>query len=617
MAHFILICERRGPAGGGRKTGRDGDDREAAATDRDRRAREAGNGTRADETGGRRGALEQCARLLWPPGVTPAPTKLVDEGGLSLAVISPNEGVALHGTSLCLGTILDTPGEWWRPGSAPPDGSYALIRCSTDEVEIVADIAASRTVWYYHDDDVFLASSSQRALVALLGEFQLEPTAVTWMVAAGSLGPLPSYDRRLRRVPPDGTLRLDRRAWRLESRSHWEPYEPEERSDAEHVRRLAEALVETCAYIAPDAGRWPILLSGGSDSRTILMGLLQAGAKPRCVTWGLAASLQDDRTDPGVARRVAQTVGVPHEFFSLDACPTGATEALTRFVTLSEGQLPDFTGYMDGFATWETLVAQGCVGVVRGDNHGWGYLGEFTSDLDVRRHCGADLVSDYAPGHPIHRLGLPPSPFPEVLERQTGEDLLGYRDRLQHSFFIPAHISPLNQPKATYLEIVNPLQARRVADVVARLPERLRLHPGVLALVLGPHGPDAMPFADREEGALQRFLACAEMRHALADVLRFGTARSLFDAATLDGIAQLLVSPPRLVGKAQARKALRAMVPQKLRKLATPMTGTRLDARMMAFRMVLAARAVEVFEEASRAARASASSAPRVASAAR
>ncbi|MGZ4198964.1 MAG: hypothetical protein ACXVP1_02130, partial [Thermoleophilia bacterium] len=316
MAHFVLVCDRAERSAGGRPDGR--------------------------PAGGRSAALEQCARLLWPPGVTPAPTRVIEEGGLALAVVNPGEGVSLHGTSLCLGTILDTPGEWWRPGSPPPDGSYALIRCSADEVELVADIAASRAVWYYHDADVFLASSSQRTLVALLGGFELEPAAVTWMVTAGSLGPLPSYDRRLRRVAPDGTVKLDRRSWKIAERSHWEPYQPQELSDEEHARRINDAVVETCAYIAPDAERWPILLSGGSDSRTILMGLLQAGARPRCVTWGLEASVRIDGTDPAVARRVANAVGVPHEFFRLDGRQRTTAEALERFVTLSEGQLPDF-----------------------------------------------------------------------------------------------------------------------------------------------------------------------------------------------------------------------------------------------------------------------------------
>jgi hypothetical protein len=549
----------------------------------------------ARQAGARTAALEECARALWPPGVVPAPTKLVEDGSLALAVVNPNEGVTLRGTSLCLGRILDTPGAWWRPGSSPPDGSYSLIRCSPDEVEIVADLAASRDVWYYHDPDVFLASSSQRALVTLLGSFELEPTAVTWMVTSGSLGPLPSYDRRLRRVSPDGTVKLDRHTWELDVRSRWEPYQPQDLSDEEHVRRLNDAVVETCAYLAPDIERWPVLLSGGYDSRTILVGLLQAGARPRCVTWGFEASLRDERSDAAIASRLAREVGARHDFFRLDARPGRTAEALERFVTVSEGQLPDFTMYADAFETWETLAAEGCVGVVRGDNHGWGYLGEFSSDLNVRHHCGADLLDDYAASHAIRRLGLPGQVWPAELARREGEDLLGYRDRLQHSLFIPSRISPLNHFKAPYLEIVNPLQARRVADVVASLPERLRVHPGAFARALDVHGP-AVPFADRPAATLQQILAAAATREVIAEGLRTATARRLFDAPALEEIVRELVSPPRRPGRARAARTLRAMLPRRLLNAAMPMVGARLDIREMALRMFVAVRAVELFE---------------------
>ena len=560
MAQFILVCDRAGR-----------------------------------QDGGRAAALEECARALWPPGMVSAPAKLVDDGSLTLAVVDPSDGVALRGTSLCLGRILGDPGAWWRPGSSPPDGTYSLIRCSLEEVEIVADVAASRGVWYYHGRDVFLASSSQRALVSLLGGFELEPAAVTWMVASGSLGPLPSYDRRLRRVAPDGTVKLDRHTWELDARSRWEPYQPQDLSDEEHVRRLNDAVVETCACLAPDIERWPVLLSGGYDSRTILVGLLQAGARPRCVTWGFEASLRDERSDAAIASRLAGEVGARHDFFRLDGRPSRTAEALERFVTVSEGQLPDFTMYADAFETWETLAAEGCVGVVRGDNHGWGYLGEFSSDLNVRHHCGADLLGDYAPGHPIRRLGLPGQAWPAELARHDGEDLLGYRDRLQHSLFIPSRISPLNHLKAPYLEIVNPLQARRVADVVASLPERLRVHPGALAGVLDLHGP-AVPFAGRPAATLQQILAAAAAREVIAEGLRTATARRLFDASALEAVAGELVSPPLRPGRARAARTLRAMLPRRVLNAAMPMVGARLGIREMALRMFVAARAVELFE---------------------
>ncbi len=560
MAQFILVCER---------TGR--------------------------HTGGRATILEECARGLWPAGIAATPTKLVEENGLALAVLDPSGGASLHGASLCLGRILDVPGEWWRPGSTPPDGTCSLIRCSADEVEIVADIAASRAVFYYHDDGVFLASSSQRALVSLLGDFELEPEAVTWMVTSGSLGPLPAYDRRLRRVAPDGTVHLDRQSWELDVHSRWEPYEPADLSDDEHARRLNDAVVETCAHLVPDAERWPVLLSGGYDSRTILMGLLQAGARPRCVTWGFEAALRDERSDAAIASWLAVQVGAPHVFFRLDGRSDRTAEALERFVTMSEGQLPDFTMYADAFETWETLAAEGCVGVVRGDNHGWGYLGEFSSDLNVRHHCGADLLGDYAPGHPIRRLGLPAQTWPAELARRDGEDLLGYRDRLQHALFIPARISPLNNFKAPYLEIVNPLQARRVADAVAALPERLRLHPGALARVLDVHGP-AVPFAGHPAATLHQILATRACREVIADGLRTETALSLFDARALEEISRELVRPPRRPGRARAGRTVRALLPRRVLNAAMPMVGARLDSREMALRMFVAARAVALFQ---------------------
>ena len=561
VGHFVLVCDREG---------------------------------RPD--GGRTAVLAECARLLQPPGIAPAPAKVLEhDDHLALVVVDRSEALAVHGASLCLGSILDAPGEWWRPGTPRPDGTYALIRGAADQVELVADLAASRCVWYYHDRDRFLASSSQRPLIALLGAFELEPTAITWMVTSGSLGPLPSYDRRLRRVPPDGTVTLDRRSWELDVRSHWEHYRAEDLSDEEHARRLNDAVVETCAYIAPDAERWPVLLSGGYDSRTILVGLLQAGAKPRCVTWGFEASLQDEKSDAFIARRLAEQVGARHDFFPLDARPERLAEALEWFLKVSEGQLPDFTMYADGFETWETLAAEGCVGVVRGDNHGWGYLGEFSSDLNVRHHCGADLLDEYASGHPIHRLGLSPQHWPAELERRDGEDLLGYRDRLQHVLFIPSRITPLNQFKAAYVDIVNPLQARRVADLVARLPERLRLHPGALAVALGIHGPP-VPFAERPAATLQQVLAAPRTRAVIARGLSDRSARRLFDTAALRDISRTLLEPPRRSLRAQAAHAVRRAMPRTALNLAMPMVGTRLDVGEMALRMFFAARAVELFE---------------------
>lgn len=564
MSHFILIGERGGRADNGR----------------------------ADQ-------LRKCADLLWPRGIEPqAPTLIVEEG-LALAVVDPSAAAPVHAASVCLGRILDTPGEWWRPGTIPPDGTYALCRCSADQIEIVTDVVASRCVWYYHDDDVFLASSSQRPLVALLGSLELEPQVVTWLVASRSLGPCESYDRRLRRAPADGTVRLDRRTWSLDVRSQWEPHRADPVGVDEHVRRLHEAIVETCTYLAPDAEQWPVLLSGGYDSRAILVGMLQAGVTPPCITWGLRAALRDEKTDAFVARELARRLGVPHEFFPVDGGEGTAAEALDEFIVRSEGQVVDLTMYADGFATWRRLSTDGCRGVVRGDNYPWAYLSEFRNACNVRWHVGVNLLPDYAPGHPIHRLGLPDQIWPAHLDQQAGEDLLTYRDRLQHRVYIPARIAPLNQAKASHVEIVNPLQARRVARVVARLPERLRLHPGVLAELLARKGPK-VAFASRPAATPAAVLCRTEMREAIAAGLCTDTAAKLYDADALGQTVQSVLSPPRRPGRAAAGKALRAMLPRRVLNHANPVVGARLDPLQMALRMVIAARAVELLEDDAR-----------------
>jgi len=327
--------------------------------------------------------------------------------------------------------------------------------------------------------------------------------------------------------------------------------------------------------------------------------MTQAGAAPSCVTWGLGGALQDERSDAFVARELARNMDVPFEYFPLDDAACAAADALDEFIVLSEGQVVDLTMYADGFGVWRSLVARGCHGIVRGHGYQWAYLDEFHNVCNVRWHNGVTLVSEYAPLHPIHRLGLPDQAWPERYEQQAGEDYLEYRDRLQHFVYNPARIAPLNQTKTSHVEIVNPLQARRVGEVVARLPEPLRLHPGALVQLLERHGPK-VPFASRPAATPPDVLCRPGMRSAIAEALCTDTAFRLFDADAVGDTVQAILCPPRQPGRAAVGKALRAVVPRKALNYANPVVGARLDRLQMALRMVIAARAVQLFEDDAR-----------------
>ena len=44
----------------------------------------------------------------------------------------------------------------------------------------MSDILASRTIWYAMDENMLIASTSQRAIISFLGEFRLNRSAVAW-----------------------------------------------------------------------------------------------------------------------------------------------------------------------------------------------------------------------------------------------------------------------------------------------------------------------------------------------------------------------------------------------------------------------------------------------------
>jgi len=111
--------------------------------------------------------------------------------------------------------MTEAPEAWWIPGSPAPDGSYALFRAGPKQVELLTDVLASRTVWYVQTEDLFIASTSQQANRFFLGDYRPNVAAYPWMLSAGNLGPGYGWDLRLRPVPGDARLRLDRATWKI------------------------------------------------------------------------------------------------------------------------------------------------------------------------------------------------------------------------------------------------------------------------------------------------------------------------------------------------------------------------------------------------------------------
>ena len=437
---------------------------------------------------------QRVASLLTPEGITPSPPLVHGSDGVEVTVVNPTpQGVFVAHGGVCLGGLFGTGERWSEAGAPAPDGTYALVRYDAGTVELLTDVTASRAIWWAQTDEELLASTSQRALAALLGDLRLDPTATAWLLSSGTLGPQTAWDTRVHALPPDSRLVLDRLAWQSRVDRRPAVFAAAPRDAAAHVAALREAIAATCAELGLDLSQWLLPLSGGLDSRSILAAMAGAGATPDCITWTTPASLRDPLSDARIAPLVARHFGAEHHHRVLAEPEGGPDWALDHFVSAGEGRSDKFSGYMDGCAMWRDLAGEGVSGVIRGDES----AGERKRDAHAdgsRRGAGAVMVEDYDEAHVIRSLDLAAQEWPDWLHRQDGESPEEYCDRMSQQVYVPMVLGPLNSLKGRYLEVVNPLLSRRVIGAVRELPDELRAYGRALHRVAGGACP-RIPYA--------------------------------------------------------------------------------------------------------------------------
>jgi hypothetical protein len=493
--------------------------------------------------------LERICTALVPDNVghRPEPVIHTDERCV-YAVTRAGDAVHAEGRSLLLGRLYEDAASAWRmPGTPFPDGSYALFRASDDpvaepaeapKVEVVTDPAGSRTIWYAMDDETFVASTSQRAIVMFLGSFEFNPGVVPWMLSTGSLGPELSWDRRIQRLQPDASVILETQSWTLKDGPRTRiTFSPVEAPAQEHEQAIREALETTVRRLADlPWSQWVLPLSGGYDSRGILCLIRrQLGdvRDLRTLTWGLASSIHERGNDAMIARQLAEAMGVHHDYVHTDLSEEPAERIMNRFVACAEGRTDHFAGYADGLEIWRRLHDEGVQGIIRGDE-GFGWV-EVTSELGTRLSVEGAVCSDFTNLKDVPQLlGLPPHELPAFLQREEGETLEAWRDRLYHAYRIPTVLAALSDVKLAYVEQITPLVSRCILQAVRRLPDALRTEKGLYKRVVSAIGPD-VPYATKGANADPRDILEGQ---AVADAIR----AELADSGARDVLGKEIVS---------------------------------------------------------------------------
>lgn len=436
--------------------------------------------------------LKALSERLVPDNIQAQPPCLIHKEGVFLGLINPHSDLIRHEASVCMGSMIKPASDWWRPLSEAPDGSYALFRSDSRSIEIVSDALATRTIWYIMQEEVFAASTSQRALAYFLRDYQPCRETWAWMLSTGTQGPGLSWDQRIKCLPGDARLALDRMEWALHLETKPPEFIPEPGSDAHHRKLLRKALDETMGAIDLDVSRWVLPLSGGYDSRALLL-LNRKLSGMKAVTWGTRDALQDRESDAWVGLRVARHFGLEHQYFEIDLSREPVERIVRRFLVAGEGRIDHITAYMDGFRLWKNLNESGCRGIVRGDE-AFGCKPVKVPDLIYQRF-GLFVLDDFSNLRPIaSALAELGQSRPGRLERRPGESLTTWADRMGAEVEIPVNFAALNDLKLSYVEIINPLLARRIIEAVRRLPDHLRAGKKLFRSIVEELNP-GLPFA--------------------------------------------------------------------------------------------------------------------------
>jgi hypothetical protein len=536
------------------------------------------------------------ASRIAPERVSVKPPRIVSNGGIVAAIANPSGAGSIESDCVCLGYSA-AGSSWSEVSETAPEGTYAICRANSRKLQLVSDAVGTRTLWFYHDHTIFIASTSQRWIAVVLGSFNFNAKASPWMLTTGTLGPIEAWDRRISRLQADTILTLDREQWELSSETRPAIFCVRGGSLQEQKETFAAELRDAFEHLDFDYSKWVLPLSGGYDSRAILC-MLRHRDGLRTITWGTRESLADATSDAAIALRVAERIGVSHEYFETDLAAGGLQQVFDQFIANGEGRIDRIGGYLDGFAIWRTLLNQKIEGIIRGDEgFGWRAVSTHT---EARQSVGLLLAEDFANLPDLHPAAVEALRVPEFLELRSGETASQWRDRLYHQYRIPTILAALTDLKTSYVEIANPLLTHSIVRSVRALPDELRTGKRLFREVVDQVSPK-VPYADVAAIEDQKVvLRSREAVAILSGMLNSEGARRLFSSSLLAEIQLGMQQTPSVASSRRPKafeRQIRRLLPNRLKtKLKGAGRKTHIDFHTTAFRIYVACQSRQLLE---------------------
>lgn len=408
--------------------------------------------------------LETIEKRILPDNILPNKMELLKSSDSIGAIFNPVSTIKIDELSVCLGYSPNSNWSDLNLRGEDLEGSFGILRNKDTYFQIASDMVASRTIWYYMNDEVFVASTSQRAIVTYLGTFEFDERVIPWMLSSGTIGPGFSYDKRLEMVKPNTLLTLNKENWTLDEDVKVIELKNKFKNREEAKSALVKTLENTFHNLDLDYDKIVLPLSGGYDSRGILL-FLKNKIGLKTITWGAKESRQQKANDAYIAKELAHKLSVENHFFESFSTDVPIQEVLNRFLICSEGRIDHIGGYLDGMNMWKHFFESKFETIIRGEELIG--LSIVKSIFNARREEGISLLNDYfnVDKAIIERLEKQEIPFSE----QHIDNIYIYKGNLAINYEHPIKFAALNDIKLAYTEVFSPLLSSSIIKVIATM----------------------------------------------------------------------------------------------------------------------------------------------------
>lgn len=540
--------------------------------------------------------LHLIEKRVIPDNITPNKMQLIDTDTSLCAIYNPVSTILIEDSSVCLGYTPNSDWNSYNTRGEDLEGSFAIFRNTNIGFQIANDMVASRTVWYYFDEHVFIASTSQRAIVTYLGSFEFNDQVVPWMLSSGTLGPGFSYDRRLKMVEPNSLITLNKDSWEICVDTKKVDLENTFVNIKEAKKTLSEALETVFNKFDLDYKKFVLPLSGGYDSRGILL-FLKNTKGLRTITWGAKESRNIEVNDAFVANQLANKVGVENIFYESYNPSIQIEEILNRYLVCSEGRIDQLEGYLDGMQMWKTFFEKKYETIIRGEELIG--LSSVKNSFSARKDEGFVTLSDYV-NMDKNIIGLLPD---QEIETSGISNIYKYKGELAFSFEHPIVFAALNDIKQPYTEVFSPLLSSTVIKAISQMFDaKIIGDKEIFKDIVNAKCPDIPIAKSGANKPVENLFKNQEIKDIFLKCFKNAKDKTSFDHTLIDFTIEK-ISKINIISsnKINYTKVIKRLIPKFLKQYITSISFSMImDWNIFAFRLYILIKAHDLFNNDSK-----------------